>query len=81
MVSNGSVDKASAPRAAVVKINEALNSSGNTAKKSMPKPATASQSRRAGQRLPCSSATGNSKTKPIPNRNEPMASGSIAFTR
>ena len=32
MVSSGSVDSASAPRAAVVKIREALNSSGNSGK-------------------------------------------------
>src|SRR4051812_34311005 len=72
IVNNGSVDKASAPRAAVVKIRDALNSSGNTAKNNTPKAATASQSRRAGQRTPCNSATGSSSTKPMPNRNEPM---------
>src|ERR1044072_3043112 len=35
--SSGSVDSASAPRAAVVKISEALNRIGNTAKNRMPR--------------------------------------------
>jgi hypothetical protein len=81
IVSSGSVDKASAPRAAVVKISDALNRIGNRAKYSTPNPATPDQSRRGGHRPPCRSAAGNNSRNPMPNRNEPIASGSIAFTR
>src|SRR4051812_28701743 len=78
IVSNGKVDSASAPRAAVVKISDALNRIGNRPKNSRPRPATAAQSLRAGHLPPCSSATGNRKMKPRPNRNAPIASGSTA---
>src|SRR3954454_4806696 len=50
IVSSGSVDKASAPRAAVVKISDALNRIGNTAKYNTPNPATPDQSQRGGHR-------------------------------
>src|ERR1700733_14382662 len=43
MVNNGSVDSASEPRAAVVKINDALNRIGNRAKYSTPSPAVPGQ--------------------------------------
>ncbi len=78
---SGSVDKASAPRAAVVKISDALNRIGNSAKNRMPSPVAAAQSPRPGQRSPRSSVRGNSSRKPMPNRNEPIASGSRLPTR
>src|ERR1700742_4023347 len=48
MVNNGNVDSASAPRAAVVKISEALNRIGNRPKNNRPRPAAAAQSFRGG---------------------------------
>ena len=81
IVSRGRVDKASAPRAAVVKIREALNRIGNRAKYSTPNPATPGQSWRGHSTPPCKSATGNNSRKPMPNRKDPIARGSIAFTR
>src|SRR4029078_4731305 len=49
IVSSGRVDSASAPRAAVVDISEALNKIGSRPKESTPNPATAGQSWRRGQ--------------------------------
>ncbi|MGY4505960.1 hypothetical protein ACVWYH_009917 [Bradyrhizobium sp. GM24.11] len=80
-VNSGSVDSASAPRAAVVKISDALNRIGNSAKNRMPSPIAATQSPRPGQRSPRSNVSGSSRRKPIPNRNEPIASGSMLPTR
>ncbi|MGY3482922.1 hypothetical protein ACVW1C_000805 [Bradyrhizobium sp. USDA 4011] len=81
MVSSGSVESASAPRAAVVKISEALNRTGNAAKNKKPRPATPSQSRRGGQLPRCNSASGSSSRTPMPKRKAPIASGSMAPTR
>src|SRR5262245_47301516 len=75
IVSKGNVDSASAPRAAVVKISDALNRIGNSAKYNTPSPATPGQFDRGGHLSPCNRATGNSSRKPMPNRNDPIASG------
>ncbi len=81
MVSSGSVDSASAPRAAVVWISEALNSTGKSAKNNRPSAATAGQSRAPGQRSRRSSATGSSSATPIPKRKAPSVSGSVSPIR
>ncbi|CAM5180028.1 hypothetical protein CDEF62S_04356 [Castellaniella defragrans] len=80
-VSNGSVDSARAPRAAVVKISEALKRMGNIAKNNTPRPAIAGQSLRDGSRAPCRSASGSRNAKPMPNRSAPVANGSMVATR
>ena len=81
IVSNCSVERASAPRAAVVKISEALNRIGNRAKNRRPRQAIPGQSRHAGQFPRCRTVTGSNSKKPMPNRKEPIASGSIAPAR
>src|SRR6185312_6333247 len=81
IVSSGKVDSASEPRAAVVKISDALNRIGNSAKYKTPSPATPGQSWRRGQASPFHQASGSRNRNPMPKRNEPMASGSTAFTR
>ena len=78
IVRRGSVDKASAPRDAVVNLSEALNSAGNSAKKSIPRPTVAGQSVRGGHFALRAVANGASNRKPKPNRSDPSASGSIA---
>src|SRR5579871_603323 len=81
IVSKGNVESASAPRAAVVKISDALNRMGNAAKNNSPRPATAGQSRGGGQLRARNKASGSRSRKPRPKRNEPIANGSMVSTR